>query len=231
MLEDKYRSCTDYREILRIFQKSSTMVDNFLWQTSEEGKNIIRPQHLEIDFVSKGITVYYDAWKYKVNSQLPLYVKLEHRNSVFKVNEFQVRQYSIHFSFPDMIKTIDLRSVPRIVLNPDRENYVTLRPTLTPLTQDVANEIRIRLVDVSRQGIGMMISENNRHFLKNNRFLWVMEMNGQRLDDPILAEVVYLTSEGIDQHRSKTRGKVRELKAGLKLSGEFPMEFFERITG
>lgn len=225
MLNEIYRTCTDYREILRIFQKSSTLADNFLWQADKDGKNIIKPQHLEIDFVSRGVTVYFDAWKFKVNPELPLFVKLEYRSSVFKVLDFQVRQYSIHFAFPQIVKTKELRSSPRHTLNSQNDNYINLRPTLAPLAQESANEIRVRLVDVSRQGVGMVISENNRSFLKNNRFLWVMEMNGERLLEPLLAEVVYMTPE-ID---GRYKGKQKELKVGLKLSGEFPLEFFEKL--
>lgn len=226
MLNEVYRTCTDYREILRIFQKSSTLADNFLWQAIDDGKNIIKPQHLEIDFVSRGVTVYFDAFKFKINPAIPLYVKLEYRSSVFKVLDFQVRQYSIHFAFPEILKTKELRSSPRHTLDAEKENYINLRPTLTTLSQETVNEIRVRLIDVSRQGVGMIISENNRSFLKNNRFLWIMEMNGERLVEPLLAEVVYMTSEMDGKYK---KGKQKELKVGLKLSGEFPLEFFEKL--
>lgn len=227
MLNQKYRTCTDYKEILRILQKSCALQENILWQTTIEGKTIIRPQHIEIDFVSRGLTVYFDGFKYMVDTAMPLFVKLEHHNSVFKVPTFQLRQHSIHFPFPQLLKTVDQRSNPRYTLDQMKDNFATLRPTRTPLAHEVANEIRVRLVDVSINGLGVMIYDSNRPFLKNNRFLWVMEMNSIRLEQPSLAEVAYISSE-LDSHYQK-RGHQKELKVGLKLSGEFPMEFFERI--
>ncbi len=82
-------------------------------------------------------------------------------------------------------------------------------------------------MDVSPSGVGMMISENNRNFLKNNRFLWMTEIDRQILKDPILAEVVYMTSD-VDHKTYKKRQK--ELKVGLKLSSQFPKDLIEKVT-
>lgn len=225
MLLDPYRDCSDYREILRILQKSSSLQDNLLWQSLPSGKKIINPQHVEIDFISRGVSVFYDAQKYSFDCDLPLYVKLEYRNTVFKVSEFRVGQHNLQFSFPETLKTLELRSEPRVVFAND-DRLISLRPTLSAQTNDAGSELRVRLVDLSRSGAGMLISENNRSFLKNNRFLWLTHLNQHSLPDPVLAEVVYMTSE-VD--RKFSQRKQKQLKAGLKFSSAIPQEILSEF--
>lgn len=222
MLSDSYRDCTEYREILRIFQKSSSSQDNFLWQSLPLGKYIIHPRHLEIDFVSRGISIYFDSGKYRLANDFPLYVKLGHRNTVFKVNEFRVGHDCLQFSFPETLKTPELRSQTRMNFE-DQEQVLALKPTLSSQGSEMGNELLVRLSDISKNGAGLMVSENNRSFLKNNRFLWVTSVNEESLAEPILAEVVYMTG---DVDRKFSRRKQREMKVGLKLSSDFPLEMF-----
>lgn len=221
MLSESYRDCSSYREILRIVQKSSYLPGNLIWQSTPKGKIVLPASHLEIDFVSRGISLSFDAQKYTLDQNLPLYVKLEHRSSVFKVSSFAVGINSLHFSFPETLKTLELRSEQRFEFE-EGEKELSLKPSLGLLNADSGNEIKVRLVDLSRSGAGLLLSENNRSFIKKNKFLWLTEIDGKRLGDQILAEVVYTAKD--DQNR-----KERALRVGLKLSSQIPREVLRSL--
>jgi len=225
MLLETYRDCTNYREILRIVQKSSYLPGNLIWQSRPSGKLVIEATHLEIDFVSRGIALTFDNQKYKLDPNLPLYVKLEHRSSVFKVTQFAEGINTLHFSFPETLKTMELRSERRFEFA-EGQREIALKPSLNLLNSDSGNEIKVRLVDLSRSGAGLLISENNRMFIKKNKFLWLTEIDGHRMYDPILAEVVYAKS---DDEGKIHRRKERALRVGLKLSSKVPKEIFSSL--
>lgn len=225
MLLETYRDCTNYREILRIIQKSSYLPGNLIWQSKPEGKLVIEATHLEIDFVSRGIALSFDTQKHRLNPELPLYVKLEHRSSVFKVTQFAEGVNSLHFSFPETVKTVELRSEPRFEFE-EGQREASLKPSLNLLNADSGNEIKVRLVDLSRSGAGLLISENNRTFIKRNKFLWLTEIDGRRMYDPILAEVVHAKS---DDEGKMHRRKERALRVGLKLSSQVPKEILSSL--
>lgn len=220
MLIDSYRDCTDQREILRIFQKSSSLVDNLLWQSDAAGKKLIHPQHIEVDFVSRGISVYYDDRKFPVNPDIPLYGKLDYRDTVFKVLDYRLGHNSLQFAFPSLMKSRELRSRHRILLQDGQ--HLSLRPTHGGKATDLGNELHVRLLDLSSEGAGLLVSEANRSFLKNNRILWLTKVNEAELPRPILAEVVYMTP--------LPRVRQRELKVGLKLSSELPQDLLESLA-
>jgi hypothetical protein len=102
---------------------------------------------------------------------------------------------------------------------------VGLKPSLSG-GRDSGNELFVRAVDVSRYGLGLIISEHNRSFLKNNRILWITKLGEHQLDHPVLAEVVYMNNE-IDSKFIVRKQK--ELKVGLKISGTFPSQAYKHF--
>jgi hypothetical protein len=225
---DKMRSSIDYREILRILQKASTLRENLIWQSHALGKNIIPVHHFEIDFVAREVVVYFDTRRFILDQDLPLYVKLDYRTSVFKVETFRLSQESVHFSFPKEMKTEELRGHARHTFPPNLDKFVHLRSAMTGSPFEPGNEMRARAIDVSREGLGLLLSENNRSYLKNNRLLWITRLDEDALEYPLLCEVVYINND-IDL-RYLVR-KQRELKVGLKLSGSFSDEIYNKFIG
>ncbi len=220
---ENYRSSTEYREILRILQKSTMLQDNILWQSHVSSKAVIPVQYLEIDFIAREVQVIFDADSFQIEKSKPVFVKLGHRMSVFKVSEFRVGQNALHFSFPELIKTPELRSNPRHQFLPLQEKTVTLRSSLIGSFGELGSELKVRVSDISFDGIGLVVSENNRQFLKNNRILWITALSDTLLENPIVAEVLYINNE-VDAHYLKNKQKL--LKAGLKLSETFPSSVF-----
>src|SRR5690606_35426068 len=98
-------------------------------------------------------------------------------------------------TFPEEVKTIELRSTSRRVFLPNEDKVVTLKPSLPGRMSDNAPELTFRAVDVSLQGLGLLVSESNRSFLKNNRILWVTKLGDEILRDSLLAEVMYMSSD------------------------------------
>jgi hypothetical protein len=214
---DNYRSSLDYREILRILQKASTAQENFLWQSHALGRNVIGIHHCEIDFVAREVVVYFSSKRLTLDSELPLYLKLDYRSTVFKITQFRQTQSSVHFPFPEEIKTLELRSNPRQQFPPDKEKVISLRP-------HAGNELHVRALDISQNGLGLIVSEFNRSFFKNNRTLLVTKLGEHCLTQPIHGEVVYIKNEAESRYQIR---KQKELKVGLKLSEIFPSNIYQ----
>jgi hypothetical protein len=220
---DNYRSSLDYREILRILQKASSGEDNFLWQTHAHGRNIIPIHHFEIDFVAREVVVHFDDKDHVIDAALPLYVKVEYRTTVFKVDRYRFNQNVVHFSFPTKVKTLELRSFPRHQFTAKEDKVIYLKPSLGG-SRDSGNELKVKVLDISIYGLGLLISEQNRGFFKNNPVLWITRLGEVILDHPVLAEVAYINLEVESRYQLR---KKRELKVGLKVSGVFPKAIYQ----
>lgn len=222
---DNYRSSNDYREILRILQKATLLQDNFLWQTHGLGKNVISIHRFEIDFVSREVVFYFDQQRFQVDKELPLYVKLDYRGSVFKISDYRFITDAISFPFPVEIKTMELRANPRRIFLPSEEKYISVKPSQTA-NRSGLNELQFRVLDISTDGLALLVSEQNRTFLKNNQTLCITKLGDFSLTIPVNAEVIYINNEGDPRYHNK---KNKNMKVGFKLSGNFPQEIYQRF--
>lgn len=201
-------------------------MENILWQSHAMGKTVIPIHHFEIDFVSREVVIFFDSQRHKLERELPLYIKLDYRTSVFKVTEYKEAKNSIHFAFPKEIKTLELRSFPRHVFSHDQEKAISLRSSLSG-NRELGSELQVRALDISQYGLGVLVSEHNRQFLKNNRILWVTQIGSWKLEHPILSEVVYINTEVDSKFLVR---KQKEMKVGLKLSGVMPTHVFNNFV-
>lgn len=223
---ENYRSSSDYREILRILQKASTLEENILWQSHSMGRSIIPIHHMEIDFVSREVVIHFDSKRYSVTSDLPLYVKLDYRTSVFKVEAFREGLSSVSFPFPSELKTQELRTAPRFQFSPQKEKFISVKPSLGGPGRNGGHELNVRAYDASETGMGLIISEHNRAYLKHNRILWVTRLQEELLEVPVLAEVVYINSDVDPKFQTK---KQRDLKFGIKFSAPISSDIYQKF--
>jgi hypothetical protein len=223
---EHYRSSREYREILRILQKSTTLQDNILWQSHPHGKHIIPVQFLEIDFIAREVLINFDEDQYQIDPSLPLYIKLGYRMTVFKIVQFRQNQNALNFSFPELVKTQESRNFPRHTFSPAQDKFVILKSSLTGHFHELGSELKVRVMDVSEKGLGLIVSEQNRNFIKHNRVLWISDLHENVLEEPIVAEVAYMNAEVDSKFQVK---KQRSLKVGLSLSVSFPEHVYNRF--
>lgn len=197
-----------------------------MWQSHAMGRTIIPIHHFEIDFVTREVVIYFDAQKYLIDTQLNLYVKLDYHTSVFKVTDYRMGMSSVYFSFPAEVKTQELRSSPRHSFSPNQDRTLSLRPALTGPYRETGHELQVRVMDVSDTGFGLIVSEHNRSFLKNNRILRITRVQNTNLETPVLAEVVYINNEVESKFQVK---KQKHMKVGLKLSDAIPSDIYQQF--
>ena len=216
----------EYREILRILQRSSATSGNLVWQSSVLGKNIVPIQYFEIDFIAREVVIKFDDETFSIDPDSPLYIKLSYRDTVFKISDFRKNTGALHFTFPELVKTQELRKNPRITFKREQEKFVTLKSSLNFGAKDLGSELKVRAFDISETGLGLIISEQNRSFLKNNRILWITGLQNDFFEAPVVAEVIYMNTD-VDPGFQIKKQKI--LKVGLKISGNFPEDIFSHF--
>lgn len=83
-------------------------------------------------------------------------------------------------------------------------------------------ELRMKVVDFSKSGMAILIQNvTEDDILLRNDHLWIKDINGITLDEPIFATIVYVS------HR-KYKDTV-DLKAGISLQKEIPEAVFKKL--
>ena len=211
----KYRDTSDYREILRLFKKSSELQENLLWQNINGKREVYKVDHLEIDFVGREVVVFLDNHQ-KIQSNEPIYFKLAAHDSVFKHNGHLVQPDCVSFKFPEMLKTKEFRGSERFILGSADECAAVVS---FGQDSDIQQQMKIQLLDFSSQGLGLVVSEKNKHLIRASKVLWVHAINDYVFSRPIAACVMYLTTEAQN----------KKFRFGIQLEKQLPREVISTL--
>lgn len=211
----KYRDTNDYREILRLFQKSSEYEGSLLWQNIKGQRKVFSISYLEIDFVGRDVVVYLDNPQ-DVSPDQPLYSKLSYNDTIFKVEDFFVQQDCLSFKFPATLKTWEMRTSERFLLDDNDEHSVVLSVSGKA---DSSQQLKVSLKDFSAKGLGLSISELNKHLIKNNKIFWIHAIDGYRFIEPLQGTVTHLNKEN----------QGRKFRFGIHLQKVLPIEAVRSI--
>lgn len=210
----KYRDTSDYREILRLFQKSSDQSGNLVWQNIDGQRKVFAVNHLEIDFVSREVVVYLEEPQ-KVDANYPLYFKLACNDTIFKHEAFMIQPDCLTFKFPKTLKTWELRSSERFALD-ENEEYTVL---LSASAQGGTQRLKVRLLDFSATGLGLSISEMNKHLVRDTKVCWIHAINDHQFPEPVAGRVVHVSNES----------QGRQYRFGIQLQRGLPIEAVRSI--
>lgn len=206
----KYRDTSDYREILRLFKKSSELQENLLWQNINGKREVYKVDHLEIDFVGREVVVFLDGHQ-KIQGNEPIYFKLAAHDSIFKHSGYFLQQDCVSFKFPETLKTKEFRGAERFILDTNEEYSAVVSFSQD---SDIQHQMKIQLLDFSSQGLGLVVSDKNKHLIRANKVLWVHAINDYAFNRPIAACVMYLTTEAQN----------KKFRFGIQLEKQLPRE-------
>lgn len=211
----KYRDTSDYREILRLFKKSSELTENLLWQNINGNREVYKVDHLEIDFVGREVVVFLDGHQ-KIRANEPIYFKLAQHDSIFKHTGFFVQPDCVSFKFPEILKTKEFRSSERFVFNENEEYSAQISFSHD---SDVHHQLKIQLIDFSSTGLGLVISDKNKHLIKSHKVVWIHSINDYALQKPIAANVMYVAQEATN----------KKYRFGVQLERQLPFDAISTI--
>ncbi len=160
-----------------------------MWQTFADHRTIFTFQDYKLDLATKEMIVVADVSKEKLDSKLPIYVKLPYRETIFKGNVLQINSSEISLAIPKEVQMRDFRETLRSNFNPG-EKFVDIRTSLAGL-----GSMKVSLKDISQTGIGLLVSDNNIHLFQTGQTLELTSVNDDQLKMPILGTVVYTTKQ------------------------------------
>lgn len=183
-----YRISSSSEEILDVLKKN-TQDSCLMWQTFENHRTIFTSQEYKLDLKTKKMLVLVNVSQEKLNSKLPVYVKIPFRETIFKGHVLQIKQNEISLSIPSEVQMRDFRENLRSSFPPG-ENFVDLKTSVGGVSS-----MKVSMKDISQTGIGLLVSDNNIHLFQKGQMLELCGVNDDLLRDPLIGTVVYTSKQ------------------------------------
>ena len=221
----QYVPLTSRPEILSIIEKGYLYNGN-IWQ-GEAGKG--QGHH-----VSEIIQIDYDWRKDKVifrmpdiaeiNPELTIFIRLNYRNLIFRLypGEYRVMGDKIVCKIPQEARAVEERKGgDRYVLPFSSDISLSLKRMERSL-RELTYEMEMRIIDVSQQGFGIMISSQNKQYFVLEDHFWLRAIDHKVLRTPILGCVRYIAPKGYYLRRG-------DVRVGLSLSLPLEQEILDYL--
>lgn len=177
--------------------------------------------------VIKSIDVLQDEIRIKLfedaplETSRPITIRLNYRDLNFNIDpkQYSVSGTTIITKLPTEARALALRPDERYVL-PLHTNATASIRRIEKRRSKV--DMEPALIDVSRKGLGLIVTQTDEDLILNHDHIWVRSLNGIELPKPIFGRIVYVLER-------KYKDNVVDLKVGVSLDSEIPEEIFEEI--
>ena len=219
-MQGKYRDAGSTVEIDSILAGGVTK-NCLIWQNIEGERVIYIIKHITKSEDGKLVTFQIADFQNDFIQDEAVYVKLNYRGTMFRSSITKISKNLITLNFPLVVdvKTIELRGEPRISFDLSDEYFVSLGVIHDGKWQK-EQVLRFPVVDISESGVCLLVSDQNKNFLKNSLVLIITHLGGVELDKPVSLEQKYSTP-----FRYRKNGKsFFNIRVGFSLSEKLPQD-------
>jgi len=226
----KYDISVDPKEIITSFNKSSRSEENILWQTYEDNRNVFEIRDIEIDDLRSTVEFAINEDHAFVDLDKTAYIKLAHRNTIFKGDVLKITSQKVVMSIPDEVQLEEFREFSRFHFD-FKEKRTAQLSLESDLMMNASQYLKLQVMDISTQGIGLISSLNNKELILNSSDMYLNALGEYAL--PV--EVKMKLAHSAD-HRMRQDGKeLRLFKLGVQLERQLDEDllndYIARIEG
>lgn len=208
-------------QIISVIEKASPFGGD-VWQTTLNGRQVLQiiQMHVDIKYDKLVIRTF---GVLDINPEFPLFIRLSYRSLIFRLapGQFKIMGDKIICHYPDEAIGLPTRNGERYILPFSSGISLSLKRNIRTM-REVVFELEVRIMDVSQFGFGLLISSNNRDFLRRFDACWIKSVNHMALGAPLLGRVSYVAPKGYYLKKG-------EVRVGLSLDSALNEETFDLL--
>lgn len=199
-MHDKYEEAQDLSEIETIFNKSHAS-ESLAWQNKDKGRVVYDITEIGFNNIDQTCKVSLKPSSNAISGLKPVYIKLSHRQSIFRITEYKLDGQIIRFNTPGQVKALNTQNFPRKEFNITKKK-VEVEIFCTHKDWDQDKNFMGTIMNISRQGLCVLVPDGNRYLIENASRCYLKKLFQTELKNDLELETSYILkfryrSEGI----------------------------------
>jgi hypothetical protein len=224
-IENQYRTSSNWKEIIKIVEKSSHLPGNFIWQNTGEDRVLRNIQQLEVLPELNTMKIHLADEPDGLTLHQPAYLKLTFRDTIFKVNVLNIIGNVVSIVIPEEVKAKELRANPRTKFKPKDGKRVSMSLAVGIMSKSAAT-LDFQVIDLSEKGMSIVVSDENLEMIKNSPKILLDKLGTFDLTFKIPVELVYA-------HRLRYRYKgsiIKGNRVGFRFQDKLKKSFIDNFS-
>lgn len=220
----KFEVLKNREEILQAIKSGKKKPKSILWQAALGSKVVFEFSGLDIDNKRDLLRICVPD-NYKLKSNLPVYIKLNHRNTIFKGHIHFIEKDLVFFKLPDEVQLEEFREFERFSLAQDEGSEVFLNVE-SELLSNSKLKIPVILRDLSQSGMGALVREKDKFALfEKGNAISITGIGNVKFSQEVNLDIVH-ANELPGEHSNHLGGI---LKIGIKFKDTLPKDYLEQF--
>ena len=226
----KYDISVDPKEIISSLSNSADSSDNILWQTYDDNRNVFEIRDIEIDDLRSLVEFSINEDKAYVDLDKVAYIKLAHRNTIFKGDVLRVTSQKVYMSIPDEVQLEEFREITRYHFDFKEKRTVQLSLE-SDVMSSASQYLKVQALDISTQGLGVISTMVNKEIILSANDIYLSSLGDYNLPVEVKLKIIHYKDK-----RIRSEGKPLKLfhmgtSFDHALEDELINNFIARIEG
>jgi HD-GYP domain-containing protein (c-di-GMP phosphodiesterase class II) len=211
-------------DIIHAIKVGKKKPKSILWQSAFGTKVVFEFTGLDLDNKRDLIRIKVSE-NYKLRSNLPVYIKLNHRNTIFKGYIHFIEKDLVFFKLPDEIHIEEYREFERFSISEDESSEIFLNVE-SNLVSNAKVKIPIILNDISQSGLGAVIREKDKSsLLERDSTITLSELGDVKFAESISLKIVHAV-----QMATENKGHMAGVyKIGIKFDETLSKDYLQQF--
>ncbi|MBT4791590.1 MAG: hypothetical protein HON90_08470 [Halobacteriovoraceae bacterium] len=227
-MKASYKEINSVQEFETIIHHSNAE-DIVIWQNNYGDRVKYNVEQIGISRNKENLNLLLCDYKKDISPDKVIYIKLKFRETLFKAKiklmDGQGR-FSLFIPVRSNVIALELRAHPRVEFNLIDEKMVMLNIVNSKGGQK-DHFLSFRLHDISQQGVGLIVSNQNKKLLTGSDEVYITQIGEVLLSSPIKIDKCHM-SESCYKYRGKN---ICSNKVGFQLQGDFASRDLDEFLG
>lgn len=214
-------SCDEIHSILKLSHAEESIV----WQNENGKRNIFSLTYFKYFESIQTLELHLRNYDETLKVDETIYIKLSHRDAIFKAQVLGIEKDVLTLFVPSTLKAQELRSTPRLSLDIKLKKVVSVNigSMENPLH---ANELDFITTSISKSGLCLIISDNNKMLFDNNDMYELTRLGRELLNFPIGLKQCW-----IQRYRYREGGKLFvAYRSGFEFNTDLSEHFISQFS-
>lgn len=194
-----YNIKTGKMEIIKILETSMRLDGNILWQNVDDQRVVHKMNVANFDIKDGTFTIMLHDGEKRIQKELPTYVKLNFRKSIFKVEVVEINDRMITVKIPDEVMATEGRKVNRRRFTTADKKKITLKAH--DFSGIFKNNYEFQIIDLSSSGMALILNDKEVDQLYNAKKIELIALGKTILMNPIECLAIYSHTEDEETKR------------------------------
>ena len=185
----KFRDTTSVKNITSLI-KNTAPENSVVWQTINGNRVVYAVDEIQLNEVLKTLKLVIKDFEHNLLVDEIIYIKLSYRETLFKARVINLSGNVLSLYLPTEVKTRELRASERFKFKPKDGKFLTFNISNKQTT--IVQKMKVKVVDISDQGLSVLLSAENKNFLSNASKIELTYLGYIELMFPLKADIKYI---------------------------------------